>query len=258
MAQPSVRNSLTRTSLFLIAVFVTLEFVVPATSAAAPGRPGRQDHRHLREPSATGDPRGRRRRELRRPGRGNSVQDPDTGLITYYMYCTTDPLERRGRRRRREPDLPPDPDDDLDRPGQLDLRRRRVPAGHRRAAQLGRGGRRPLGARGRLLHDLRPVLHVRASSSPTRPLRSVASRELHRRQRDRRRRERQPDRPVGVLRRARRGPDATATTAPETCDFLWTFDPDVIGDSTPDVNAIATTELPLLRQLLRRRVRRPP
>ena len=53
---------------------------------------------------------------------------------------------------------------------------------------------------------------------------------LRERQRDRRRHERRPDRSVDILRHA--GRRATARAA--SCNFLWTYDPDVLGDTVAD------------------------
>jgi arabinan endo-1,5-alpha-L-arabinosidase len=89
MAQPSVRSPLARTSL-LIAFFVALGLVFPATSAAAPGQGGKNPGSY-ENPLLPVIPEGGVVESCADPTVINE-QDPDTGLITWYMYCTTDPL----------------------------------------------------------------------------------------------------------------------------------------------------------------------
>ncbi len=90
MTPSSVRSPLARTS-FLIALLVTLGLVVPATSAAAPGGQGGMNPGNYENPLLPVTPEGGVVESCADPTVINA-QDPETGLITWYMYCTTDPL----------------------------------------------------------------------------------------------------------------------------------------------------------------------
>ena len=241
MAQPSVRNSLTRTSL-LMAFFVTLGFVVPATSAAAPGSQGGKTtgtYENPLQPVIPGD------------GVVESCADPTvtagTGAGRHHLVHVLHdrPAERRGRRRERGPDLPQDPDDDLGGPGQLDLRRRRVPAG-------------PAGLPGWAEHDAAlwaPEVVYSTTFDQyymffvvTDTTAAVSGeRELRQRQRDRRGRR--------ATARPARGPSPTSrSSAPRQRRRRLQLPLDVRPRRARRLHR-ATREHPLLRQLLRRRLR---
>ena len=101
----------------------------------------------------------------------------------WYMYCTSDPLERPGHRPRRGADLPPAADDAQPRPGALEVRRLRAA----RQAELGPAPPPKLwGQRRGLLQHLQALLHD-LCESPTRSTGSAARLRLHQGPRDRRR-----------------------------------------------------------------------
>ncbi|SFO50432.1 Beta-xylosidase [Geodermatophilus obscurus] len=90
MAQSPVPGRLARTSL-LIAVLVALGLVFPATSAAAPGGQGGKNPGTYENPLLPVIPAGGVVESCADPTVFNT-QDPGTGQITWYMFCTTDPL----------------------------------------------------------------------------------------------------------------------------------------------------------------------
>ena len=113
-------------------------------------------------------------------------QDGETlnGEQVWYMYCTTDPLNDQDVNDERRPGLPPNPDDGLHRPRELDLCRRRLPARRRRHPGLDRPERRVLGSRGRLLqHDrsVLPICHRDRDDGRGRWVRHLRWRQRHRR-----------------------------------------------------------------------------
>ena len=169
---------------------------VPAgTAANAAPTPSSGTYRNPLEPTVPGD------------GTVDSCADPTVlkgqrpGDRFWYLYCTTDPAQRRGPRREGRAAVPPDPDHALARPGALDLPRRRPP----RAPGVGGRRRRPLGPRrgllpghGPLLPDLRRHRHRRLAARAGR-LRLDGDSAIGVAISD------QPDRPLDGLRRAARG-----------------------------------------------------
>ncbi|SOE03004.1 family 43 glycosylhydrolase [Blastococcus haudaquaticus] len=90
MARRSARSSLTRSAL-LIAFVVTVGLVVPTTTAAAaPGRGGANPGSY-ENPLLPVVPEGGLVESCADPT-VISAPDPATGQITWHMYCTTDPL----------------------------------------------------------------------------------------------------------------------------------------------------------------------
>ena len=140
---------------------------------------------------------------------------------SWFMYCTTDPLNDGDSAGTGHPTFHPVPTMRSSDLTHWTYVGDALPA----EAVLGRAQGLLVGARRRLLAHLRPLLPVVRGDRHGR-LRERPAR-LRRRQRDRRRHQHQSDRTVGV--------SDTPLVAPRRagpgCDFYWTYDPDVLGTS---------------------------